>query len=96
VSRNSIFKVRQLPYKSNLQVCKAYTYNADLYPLLQKQEVHLSRVFPVVAVAVATLRKVATIMLSYIFFPKSISGIQVIAGVMVLVGVFLSTFCRRR
>ena len=51
---------------------------------------------PVVAVAVATLRKVATIMLSYIFFPKSISGIQVIAGVMVLVGVFLSTFCRRR
>mmetsp|Transcript_23906 Transcript_23906/g.35449 ORF Transcript_23906/g.35449 Transcript_23906/m.35449 type:complete len:373 (+) Transcript_23906:39-1157(+) len=56
----------------------------------------IKRTSPVVAVAVATLRKVATIMLSYIIFPKIISGIHVIAGVLVLVGVFLSTFCRRR
>ena len=51
---------------------------------------------PVVAVTVATLRKVATIMLSYIMFPKAISGIHVISGLTVLVGVLLSTFCRRR
>jgi len=51
---------------------------------------------PVVAVAVGTLRKVATIMLSYIVFPKAISGIHVISGLTVLLGVLLSTFCRRR
>jgi len=49
---------------------------------------------PVVAVAVATLRKAATsnIMLSYIICPKTMSGVHVISGLMVLLEVLISHF----
>jgi len=50
---------------------------------------------PVVAVAVATLRKVVTMLLSYIIFPKPILSIHVFSGLLVLAGVVISTFCRR-
>ena len=51
---------------------------------------------PVVAVAVATLRKVVTIMLSYIIFPKTITTLHIFSGLLVLCGVVISTFCRRK
>lgn len=51
---------------------------------------------PVVAVAVSTLRKVATIMLSYAIFPKPILRIHVISGCLVLVGVVLNTFWKNK
>mmetsp|Transcript_29709 Transcript_29709/g.45451 ORF Transcript_29709/g.45451 Transcript_29709/m.45451 type:complete len:373 (-) Transcript_29709:79-1197(-) len=51
---------------------------------------------PVVAVAVSTLRKVATIMLSYAIFPKPILRIHVISGCLVLLGVVLSTFWKTK
>lgn len=50
----------------------------------------------VVAVAVATLRKVATIMLSYIIFPKPILRIHIFSGLLVLIGVLINTCKRRR
>ena len=50
---------------------------------------------PVMAVAVATLRKVVTMLLSYIIFPKPILSIHVFSGLLVLAGVVISTFCRR-
>jgi adenosine 3'-phospho 5'-phosphosulfate transporter B3 len=45
----------------------------------------------VAAVAVATLRKVATIVLSYIVFPKPLLAMHIAAGLAVLAGVLLST-----
>ena len=50
----------------------------------------------VVAVAVSTLRKVATVFLSYILFPKPISSLHVFSGMFVLAGLLIGTFCRRR
>jgi drug/metabolite transporter (DMT)-like permease len=44
----------------------------------------------VVAVGVSTLRKVATILLSYIFFPKRLLMIHVVSGCVVLTGIILS------
>ena len=51
---------------------------------------------PVAAVAVTTLRKVATMILSYIIFPKPIMKQHVMAGLLVLIGILISTFCKRR
>ena len=50
----------------------------------------------VVAVAVSTLRKVATVLLSYMLFPKPILQIHVFSGMLVLVGVLIGTFCRKK
>jgi drug/metabolite transporter (DMT)-like permease len=50
----------------------------------------------VVAVAVATLRKVATILLSYIIFPKAVLSIHIISGLLVLCGIVLSSYTRMR
>ena len=50
----------------------------------------------VAAVAVATLRKVATILLSYIIFPKALLGIHVVSGLLVLCGIILSSYTRMR
>lgn len=46
----------------------------------------------VVAVGVATLRKVFTIVLSYVLFPKPLTMIHVIAGLLVTAGLALSSF----
>ena len=51
---------------------------------------------PVAAVAVATLRKVATILLSYIIFPKALMGIHIVSGLLVLCGIALSSYTRMR
>ena len=45
----------------------------------------------VVAVAVATLRKVATVVLSYVLFPKQLLTIHVLSGLLVLGGLVLSS-----
>ncbi|CAB9518098.1 Solute carrier family 35, member B3 [Seminavis robusta] len=50
----------------------------------------------VVAVAVSTLRKVATMFLSYIIFPKPLLTIHIYSGCMVLLGVILSTVAKER
>lgn len=50
----------------------------------------------VAAVAVATLRKVATILLSYIIFPKALLGIHIVSGLLVLCGITLSSYTRMR
>lgn len=50
----------------------------------------------VVAVAVATLRKVVTMVLSYLVFPKPFSRIHVLSGLLVLAGIFLSTHAKER
>eukprot|EP00568_Trieres_chinensis_P011726 CAMPEP_0183316028 /NCGR_PEP_ID=MMETSP0160_2-20130417/53622_1 /TAXON_ID=2839 ORGANISM="Odontella Sinensis, Strain Grunow 1884" /NCGR_SAMPLE_ID=MMETSP0160_2 /ASSEMBLY_ACC=CAM_ASM_000250 /LENGTH=383 /DNA_ID=CAMNT_0025481723 /DNA_START=29 /DNA_END=1180 /DNA_ORIENTATION=+ len=50
----------------------------------------------VAAVAVATLRKVATVVLSYVIFPKALLRIHVISGLLVLGGVLLNTYSRQR
>jgi len=44
---------------------------------------------PAVAVAVATLRKVVTVILSYIIFPKTISWVHLISFVLVLLGLLI-------
>lgn len=49
----------------------------------------------VVAVAVATLRKVATIILSYIIFPKMLSKIHAVSGLLVLMGILISSHSKR-
>jgi len=49
---------------------------------------------PVLAVAVSTLRKVATIILSYFLFPKPVLGIHIFSGCLVLVGILLNTCCK--
>ena len=50
----------------------------------------------VAAVAVATLRKVATILLSYIIFPKALLGIHIVSGLLVLCGIVISSYTRMR
>ena len=50
----------------------------------------------VIAVAVSTLRKVTTVMLSYIVFPKPINQIHLVSGVCVLIGIIISSFCKNR
>ena len=49
----------------------------------------------VVAVAVSTLRKVATVVLSYIVFPKSLLRVHVISGFVVLCGIVLSSISKK-
>lgn len=51
---------------------------------------------PVIAVATTTLRKVATIVLSYIIFPKQITMIHFASLILVLAGIVLSAFFKRR
>ena len=48
----------------------------------------------VVAVAVSTLRKVATIFLSYIIFPKPLLQIHIFSGCLVLTGMILSSVAK--
>ena len=48
------------------------------------------------AVAVATLRKVATIVLSHIVSPKPSLAMHIAAGLTVLAGIFLSTVKKYR
>ena len=50
---------------------------------------------PAVAVAVATLRKVVTILLSYIIFPKPMTGIHAISAGLVVLGLGLSYYGRK-
>ena len=50
----------------------------------------------VVAVAVATLRKVATVVLSYIIFPKALLRIHVVSMLLVLSGILLNAYTRQR
>lgn len=49
----------------------------------------------VVAVGVATLRKVATIILSYVVFPKMLSKIHAVSGLLVLLGILISSRTKR-
>ena len=49
----------------------------------------------VVAVGVATLRKVATIILSYVIFPKMLSKIHAVSGLLVLIGILISSHTKR-
>ena len=49
---------------------------------------------PAVAVAVATLRKVVTILLSYIIFPKPMTGVHAISAGLVVSGLGLSYYGR--
>jgi len=51
---------------------------------------------PAVAVAVATLRKVVTILLSYIIFPKPMTGLHAISAGLVVLGLGLSYYGRDR
>lgn len=51
---------------------------------------------PVIAVATTTLRKVATIVLSYIIFPKQITMIHFASLILVLAGIVVSAFFKRR
>jgi adenosine 3'-phospho 5'-phosphosulfate transporter B3 len=46
---------------------------------------------PAVAVAVATLRKVVTVVLSYIIFPKPMTGVHVVSAVLVMGGIILGS-----
>jgi solute carrier family 35 (adenosine 3'-phospho 5'-phosphosulfate transporter), member B3 len=50
----------------------------------------------VVAVAVSTLRKVVTVTLSYIVFPKQLLTIHVVSGVAVLGGIVLSSYSSKQ
>lgn len=50
----------------------------------------------VVAVGVATLRKVVTVILSYVFYPKPFSKVHAISSLLVLSGVLLSTYARNK
>lgn len=50
----------------------------------------------VVAVAVATLRKVATVILSYIVYPKILSKIHALSGLLVLVGILINSHSKQR
>jgi len=44
----------------------------------------------VTAVAVATLRKVATVVISYVIFPKPIEATHIVAGLVVILGILLA------
>ena len=46
--------------------------------------------------AVATLRKVVTILLSYIIFPKPMTGLHLISAGLVVLGLGLSYYGRKR
>jgi len=48
----------------------------------------------VVTVAVSTLRKCTTVLLSYLLFPKPLLQIHVFSGILVLIGVMVGTFCK--
>lgn len=50
----------------------------------------------VTAVTVATVRKVVTILLSYIVYPKPIYGIHIVSACFFLGGILLNSFCRSR
>ena len=50
----------------------------------------------VVAVSVATLRKVFTVILSYVFFPKPVLITHVISGFVVLSGILIKLLSKRR
>ena len=50
----------------------------------------------VATVAVGTLRKVVTILLSYIIFPKALLGIHIVSGLLALCGIILSSYTRMR
>ena len=50
----------------------------------------------VVAVAVGTVRKVATVVLSYIVFPKPLLPIHVWSGMLVLAGVLLHSYSKKK
>ena len=50
----------------------------------------------VVAVAVATLRKVVTVILSYVVYPKSITILHILSGFVVLGGILLSNYSKQR
>jgi len=50
----------------------------------------------VVAVAVSTLRKVGTICLSYILFPKPILPLHTYSGLLVLLGMILSSYAKEQ
>ena len=50
----------------------------------------------VVAVAVGTLRKVATVVLSYIVFPKPLLPIHIWSGMLVLAGVLLHSYSKKK
>jgi adenosine 3'-phospho 5'-phosphosulfate transporter B3 len=50
----------------------------------------------VVAVAVSTLRKVATVILSYVVYPKALSMVHLASALLVLGGILLSTYSRQR
>lgn len=45
------------------------------------------------AVAVATLREVATVILSYLVYPKVFSMMHAVSSMFVLVGILLTTTC---
>ena len=49
----------------------------------------------VVAVATSTLRKVVTVVLSYVFFPKPLSTLHVFSGLLVLAGILISAFRKK-
>ncbi|KAG7353767.1 UAA transporter family protein [Nitzschia inconspicua] len=50
----------------------------------------------VVAVGVATLRKMVTVILSYFFYPKQFSRTHAISSLLILAGVLLSTYAKQR
>lgn len=50
----------------------------------------------VIAVAVSTLRKVGTICLSYILFPKPLLTIHIFSGMLVLAGMVLNSVAKER
>ena len=50
----------------------------------------------VVAVAVGTVRKVATVVLSYIVFPKPLLPIHIWSGLLVLAGVLLHSYSKKK
>ena len=49
----------------------------------------------VIAVAVATLRKVATIILSYVVYPKALSTIHAVSALLVVGGILMSSYARQ-
>ena len=49
---------------------------------------------PVLAVSVATLRKVITLFLSYVVFPKPLSPMETVALLLIIVGITLETWKR--
>ena len=50
----------------------------------------------VIAVAVATLRKVVTVILSYVVYPKPISSLHILSGFFVLGAILLSNYSKQR